>query len=71
MVAPVELVGTAEIASMLGVTRQRVNAIVATHDDFPKPIAELAAGRIWDRADVEAWAARHGREIPRRREPDC
>ena len=44
--APHHLVGTAEIASMLGVSRQRVDRIVATHNDFPAPEAELSAGRI-------------------------
>ncbi|MGZ4314197.1 MAG: DNA-binding protein [Gaiellaceae bacterium] len=57
----VDLVGVAEIAKMLGITRQRVNAIVQTHTDFPVPVAELSAGRIWLRKDVEAWAHRTGR----------
>ena len=56
------LVGVAEIAEMMGVSRQRVNAIVRTHDDFPAAAAVLAAGRIWERADVEEW-------IERRRKP--
>jgi predicted DNA-binding transcriptional regulator AlpA len=55
------LVGVAEIAEMLGVTRQRVNAIAKTHDDFPRPQAELTAGRIWLRSEVKAWAKRTGR----------
>ena len=46
---------------MLGVSRQRVNRIVATHADFPKPVAELMAGRVWERTDVEEWARRTGR----------
>lgn len=57
------LVGVAEIAEMLGVTRQRVDAIVSTHEDFPKPEAVLAAGRIWSREAVEMWARDHGRTI--------
>ena len=57
--APHHLVGTAEIASMLGVSRQRVDRIVATHTDFPAPEAELSAGRIWSREAVESWMARH------------
>ncbi len=56
-----ELVGIFEIAEMLGITRQRVDAIVRTHPDFPKPVAELRAGRIWRRDDVEAWARQSGR----------
>jgi predicted DNA-binding transcriptional regulator AlpA len=55
------LVGVAEIAEMLGVSRQRVDAIIRTHEDFPMPEAELSAGRIWKRRDVEDWARRTGR----------
>ena len=53
---PLDLVGVAEIAELLGVTRQRVDAIARTHPDFPKPVADLAAGRIWQRRDIENWA---------------
>ncbi len=60
-----DLVGAAEIAEMLGLTRQRVNVIVRTHEDFPRPVAELSAGRIWMRKDVVAWA-RHTGRLPRR-----
>jgi plasmid maintenance system antidote protein VapI len=63
------LVGVAEIAEMLGVSRQRVNAIVATHSDFPAPEAVLAAGRIWSRTAVEAWARANGRAIHQRGNP--
>ena len=55
------LAGTAEIAAMLGVSRQRVQQLTA-RGDFPEPYDVLAAGRrIWQRADVEAWASTHGR----------
>ncbi len=63
---PLELVGVAEIAELLGVTRQRVDAIARTHEDFPAPVAEIAAGRIWLRDEIEALARRAGR-IPNRR----
>ena len=56
-----DLVGVAEIAEMLGVSRQRVDAIARTHDEFPDPVAELSAGRIWLRKDIEAWARKTGR----------
>jgi predicted DNA-binding transcriptional regulator AlpA len=59
-----ELVGTAEVAEMLGVSRQRVNALTA-HPDFPRPVAELAAGKVWRKGDLsrfaEEWARRPGR----------
>jgi predicted DNA-binding transcriptional regulator AlpA len=57
------LVGVSEIAEMLGVSRQRVNAIVKSHDDFPQPEAELSAGRIWLRSAVVAWAQAEGRVV--------
>lgn len=49
------LVGVHEIAEMLGVTRQRVDRIVATDKSFPKPEAVLTAGRIWTREAIEGW----------------
>ncbi len=53
------LVGMAEIAEMLGVTRQRVDKIQRTYDDFPEPEVHLTAGRIWSREAVEAWIQAH------------
>lgn len=55
-----ELAGVAEIAELLGVTRQRVHQLAKT-PGFPKPLAELSAGAIWDRAEVENWARATGR----------
>jgi prophage regulatory protein len=61
MVAAVHhLAGSAEIAAMLGVSRQRVQQLIA-RPDFPKPDAVLAMGKVWRRADVLAWAKAHGR----------
>jgi predicted DNA-binding transcriptional regulator AlpA len=56
------LVGSAEIGTMLGVGRQRVQQLIS-RDDFPRPAVKLAMGKIWKRADVEAWARDHGRAI--------
>ncbi len=57
------LVGAAEIASILGVSRQRVSQIAAFDEDFPAPEVELASGRVWRREAIEEWArsrqARH------------
>ena len=61
-----DLVGAAEIAAMLGVTKQRVNQMATDRNSsFPKPVAELTAGRIWRRDDIKAWA-RHSRRKLRR-----
>lgn len=65
MVDRPEVVGVAEIAELLGVSRQRVHQLVHEHTDFPSPLAELGAGRqkmkVWLRAEVEVWARRTGR----------
>lgn len=51
---PIPLVGAHEIRGMLGVSRQRVQQL-ATRSDFPRPVAELAQGKVWVLADIEAW----------------
>ena len=58
---PHHLVGVAEIAEMLGVTRQRIDEITRTKPDFPEPEVELKSGRVWQRAAVEKWARAAGR----------
>lgn len=55
-----DLVGVAEIADLIGVSRQRVDQLTRT-EDFPTPVADLASGRIWERGDVDAWARAAGR----------
>lgn len=58
----VKLVGTAEVARILGVSRQRADAITRKHT-FPKAAGSLAAGRVWFEDDVRAWAKANGREV--------
>jgi predicted DNA-binding transcriptional regulator AlpA len=55
-VAARELVGIAEIADLLGVSRQRAHKL-SQRPDFPEPVARLSAGLIWERADVVRWIA--------------
>lgn len=59
-----DLMGTTEIAELLGVSRQRADQLSRT-DGFPEPVAEIAAGRIWLREEVEVWARRTGRSTKR------
>lgn len=54
------LMGVAEVATLLGVSRQRVTQL-AKQEDFPAPAAALAAGPVWESADVERWARGVGR----------
>jgi predicted DNA-binding transcriptional regulator AlpA len=56
-----DLVGVWEIAEMLGVSRQRVHQLLRDHPDFPRPVADLKAGKIWFRTDIASWAARYRR----------
>jgi prophage regulatory protein len=58
---PHHLLGATEIGVLLGVSRQRVDQLTREDETFPKPVAELAAGRVWDREDVEKWARMTGR----------
>jgi hypothetical protein len=59
------LVGVAEIANQLGISRQRVSELSSQHRDFPGPVAKLAAGPVWleraVRRFVENWARKPGR----------
>jgi hypothetical protein len=61
--------GTAEIATLLGVSRQRVLKL-AEHspaNGFPEPLAVLSMGKVWDGAAVRTWAVGY---TPRTRRDD-
>lgn len=53
-----DLVSAPEAADILGVSAQRVHQIAAENTDFPEPVYELRAGRLWLRAAVQAFAER-------------
>lgn len=59
----------AEIAEMIGVSRQRVAQLIESYEDFPKPEVELTGGRVWSRTAVETWIASNPEREPGRREP--
>jgi hypothetical protein len=58
------LAGVTEVADMLGISRQRLHALRA-RDDFPSPVAMLAAGPVWRKGDLttfaEGWQRKPGR----------
>jgi predicted DNA-binding transcriptional regulator AlpA len=58
-----ELVGAHEIRVMLGISRQRVNQLLAG-SRFPEPVARLAQGAVWRKRDIEQWMRDTGREAP-------
>jgi len=49
-----QVVGLAEVAELLGVSK-RTASRYTLRPEFPAPAVELAMGPIWHRADVEAW----------------
>jgi predicted DNA-binding transcriptional regulator AlpA len=56
------VVAAAEIALMLGLSRQRVTQLTAKAD-FPKELTTLTVGKIWRYSDIRAWADRTGRAV--------
>jgi predicted DNA-binding transcriptional regulator AlpA len=57
---PDHLMGVAEVAAFLSVSRQRVQQL-ARRPDFPAPVARLAATPVWESVDIERWAREDGR----------
>jgi hypothetical protein len=57
-------VGVREIAELLQVSKQRVVELRG-REDFPRPVAELAAGPVWTRSSlnhfIAAWPRKSGR----------
>ena len=51
-----DLVGIYEIAEMAGKSRQAVANWRARLSSFPKPVAELKAGPVFNRSDSESLA---------------
>jgi len=60
---PPETVGAAEIARMLGVSRQRVSQLTG-QAGFPEPWLRLRMGKVWLAQDVCDWAEQQGRNAP-------
>ena len=61
-----DVVGVAEVAKMLGVSKQRVSEL-ARSKRFPAPLYELAAGPIWVKPTVEAFVEKWDRKPGRPR----
>ena len=55
----IRLVGAHEIRIRLStVSRQRVYQITS-RADFPRPVADLAQGKVWSTDDVDRWIREH------------
>jgi hypothetical protein len=45
------ILGTAEVAEVLGVSKQRIHAL-RKMVEFPEPIVQLASTPLWDKEDI-------------------
>ena len=54
VIAIADICGTAEIASVLGVSKQRI-ASLRKMKNFPDPVIELASTPLWDKNDIIAF----------------
>lgn len=54
-----DLVTSAEVAVMFGVSRQRVNQLMHT-GGFAEPVYASKGFILWRCSDVEAWGREHG-----------
>lgn len=53
---PTDLVGVDEIGEMMGLDPSEVRTDKIAHrKGFPAPVAVLALGRVWQRADILRW----------------
>ena len=59
-----DLMGTIEVARLLGVSRQRV-LLLAKRGDFPAPLVVLSMGNVWRGVNSRAWAASRAARDPR------
>jgi chromosome partitioning protein len=57
------VVGVSEIAEMAGTSKQAVVNWRERFPDFPKPVAELKSGPVWNFLKVQEWARAHGHEL--------
>lgn len=54
-----ELVGISEIAALASTSRSAVSNWVTRDPSFPKPVADLACGQIWDKREIDSWLGRN------------
>ena len=54
-----ELVGTSEIAALASTSRSAVSNWIVRDPSFPKPVADLACGQIWDKQVIELWLGKN------------
>ena len=61
MFQSIELVGVSEIAEIAAVSTQNVNNWIARNSDFPSPVEELKAGKVYNKEQVIRWLKQKGK----------
>jgi predicted DNA-binding transcriptional regulator AlpA len=51
MISHADILGTAEVAEVLGVSKQRIHSL-RKMADFPEPFLKLASTPLWDRGEI-------------------
>ena len=51
-----DILGTAEVASVLGVSKQRIHSLRQMLE-FPEPVKILASTPIWDKSEIMSFLA--------------
>ena len=65
-----ELVGLAEIASLIGATKQVVSNWRTRKPGFPAAVAELKSGPVWDRDVIVKWVKKEGLTLAEQTKPE-
>jgi chromosome partitioning protein len=58
-----ELIGLSEVSELFGVSKQVVANWRLRRKDFPKPLAELKSGPIWQYQAIKSWAEQNNVDI--------
>ena len=61
MFQSIELVGVSEIAEIAKVSTQNVNNWISRNSDFPDPVEELKAGKVYNKEQVIRWLKQKGK----------
>ena len=59
-----DLIGVGEIAAFAGVSSAAVSNWRSRHSDFPKPIAEMQSGPVFQKIQIVDWLSRKNNKMP-------
>lgn len=59
-----ELIGVSEIAALAGVSSAAISNWRTRHGDFPKPVADIQSGPVFQKIQVIDWLNRRNKRVP-------